>query len=47
MELKEAGLKRVNISLDTMKRDRFQYITGVDAFDEVVMGIGKGHVCGP
>jgi len=38
-ELKEAGLKRVNISLDTMKRDRFTYITGVDAFDEVLKSI--------
>jgi len=38
-ELKEAGLKRVNISLDTMKRDRFAYITGVDAFDEVLKSI--------
>lgn len=38
-ELMEAGLKRVNISLDTMKRDRFAYITGVDAFDEVLKSI--------
>ncbi len=38
-ELKEAGLKRVNISLDTMKRDRFEYITGVDAFNDVIRGI--------
>ena len=30
-ELKQAGLKRVNISLDTMKKDRFAWITGVDA----------------
>jgi cyclic pyranopterin phosphate synthase len=38
-ELKDAGLKRVNISLDTMKRERFAYITGVDAFDEVLQSI--------
>ncbi|MDR2018783.1 MAG: GTP 3',8-cyclase MoaA [Syntrophobacterales bacterium] len=38
-ELQEAGLRRVNISLDTMKRDRFAYITGVDAFDEVLKSI--------
>ena len=37
--LQEAGLKRVNISLDTMKRDRFAYITGVDAFDAVLKSI--------
>jgi len=38
-ELREAGLKRVNISLDTLKKDRFAYITGVDVFDEVLMSI--------
>jgi GTP 3',8-cyclase len=37
--LQEAGLKRVNISLDTMKKDRFAFITGVDAFDEVLKSI--------
>ncbi len=40
-ELKEAGLRRVNISLDTMKKDRFAWITGVDAFDEVIRSIKK------
>jgi len=35
-ELKDAGLKRVNISLDTMKKERFAFITGVDAFDDVL-----------
>lgn len=39
LELKEAGLKRVNISLDTLKRERFTEITRVDAFDEVLMSI--------
>jgi GTP 3',8-cyclase len=38
-ELKEAGLKRVNISLDTLKRERFAEITGVDAFDDVLRSI--------
>jgi cyclic pyranopterin phosphate synthase len=38
-ELKEAGLRRINISLDTMKKDRFVQITGVDAFDGVIRGI--------
>ncbi len=37
--LQEAGLKRVNVSLDTMKKDRFAFITGVDAFDEVLKSI--------
>jgi len=40
-ELKDAGLKRVNISLDTMKRERFAYITGVDAIRDVIRGIEK------
>ena len=35
----DAGLKRVNISLDTLRRDRFAEITGVDAFDIVWQGI--------
>jgi GTP 3',8-cyclase len=45
-ELKEAGLKRINISLDTMKRDRFAFITGVDAFDDVIKGIEKAIYAG-
>ncbi|MBA4417997.1 MAG: GTP 3',8-cyclase MoaA [Syntrophus sp. (in: bacteria)] len=38
-DLKAAGLKRVNISLDSLKKERFAYITGVDAFDEVLRSI--------
>jgi cyclic pyranopterin phosphate synthase len=45
-ELKEAGLKRINISLDTMKRDRFAFITGVDVFDDVIKGIEKAVYAG-
>ncbi len=45
-ELKDAGLKRINISLDTMKRDRFEYITGVDALDKVLTGIEKADAAG-
>lgn len=45
-ELKEAGLRRVNISLDTMKKDRFAWITGVDAFDEVIRSIKKATYAG-
>lgn len=41
VELKQAGLKRVNISLDSLKRDRYEYITGVDAIDNVFIGIEK------
>jgi cyclic pyranopterin phosphate synthase len=38
-DLKEAGLKRVNISLDTLKKDRFKKITGHDKFEDVIAGI--------
>ena len=41
MELKQAGLKRVNISLDSLKKDRYEYITGVDAISKVFLGIEK------
>lgn len=44
-ELKEAGLTRVNISLDTLKPDRFSYITGFDVFHRVMEGIERAkHV---
>ena len=38
-ELKAAGLRRLNISLDTLKREKFQQISRSDLFDEVVSGI--------
>ena len=38
-ELKEAGLNRVNISLDTLKRERFSEITGADKLSAVLRGI--------
>ncbi len=38
-ELKEAGLKRVNVSLDTLKEDRFRRITGSDKLKDVLSGI--------
>lgn len=40
-DLKKAGLKRINISLDTLNKDKFAYITRVDAFDKVIEGILK------
>jgi GTP 3',8-cyclase len=45
-ELKEAGLRRVNISLDTLKRERFAYITGVDALDDVLASIEESMSVG-
>ncbi|ACN16662.1 MoaA2 [Desulforapulum autotrophicum HRM2] len=37
--LKAAGLNRINISLDTLKPERFQQITGKDLFNQVWKGI--------
>ncbi len=37
--LKEAGLARVNVSLDTLKPERFAQITGLAALEKVVSGI--------
>lgn len=45
-ELVDAGLRRVNISLDTLQRDRFTQIVGVDAFDAVWAGIHEAEAVG-
>jgi len=37
--LKEAGLARVNVTLDTLKPKRFKQITGLDVLENVVSGI--------
>jgi len=39
LKLKNAGLKRVNISLPSFRRDRYVKITGLDLFVDVMMGI--------
>ena len=38
-ELKRSGLDRVTLSLDSLKRDRFMEITGVDALDRTIEAI--------
>ncbi|MBA3567903.1 MAG: radical SAM protein [Pyrinomonadaceae bacterium] len=40
--LKEAGLDRITISLDSLKRDVFKQMTGVDVLDRVLSGIESG-----
>jgi GTP 3',8-cyclase len=45
-ELKAAGLTRVNISLDTLKADRFRGITGSDRLNDVLGGIEAAHRVG-
>ncbi len=38
-ELKDSGIKKINISLDTLSKKRFKEITGVDAFNTVFRNI--------
>lgn len=45
-DLKSAGLKRVNISLDTLHSERFVQITGFDFFNQVLEGIEAAHRAG-
>jgi cyclic pyranopterin phosphate synthase len=45
-KIKSAGIKRVNISLDTLKRKRFHQITGLDLFDQVWQGIEEAREMG-
>lgn len=44
--LKKAGVKRVNVSLDTLRRDRFEAITGRDKLDDVQAGIRHAEAAG-
>lgn len=44
--LKEAGLDRVTISLDSLKRDVFKRMTGVDVLDKVLAGIRAAKEAG-
>jgi cyclic pyranopterin phosphate synthase len=39
----DAGVKRLNISLDTLDRRKYARITGMDAFDQVWDGIVAAH----
>ena len=45
-ELAEAGLRRVNISLDSLRRDRFTDLTRRDALDRVLEGIDAALAAG-
>ena len=40
-DLKNAGLDRVNISLDTLNKDKFKYITRIGDLDTTLKGIDK------
>ncbi len=44
--LKAAGLDRITISLDSLKRDIFRQMTGVDVLDRVLAGISAAKKAG-
>lgn len=44
--LKEAGLDRVTISLDSLKRNVFKQMTGVDVLDKVLTGLAAAKEAG-
>jgi cyclic pyranopterin phosphate synthase len=44
--LKDAGLDRITISLDSLKRDVFKQMTGVDVLDRVLQGIEAAKKAG-
>ncbi len=44
--LKDLGLNALNISLDTFSKERFQAITRLDQFDQVINGIHTAIACG-
>ena len=44
--LKAAGLSRINVSLDTLSREKFATITGMDQWQAVVDGIAEAKAAG-
>lgn len=46
MPLADAGLERVNISLDTLDREQFRKLTFRDRFLDVIAGIGAAQAAG-
>jgi len=44
--LRAAGLRRLNISLDSLDRERFKQITGVDGLEKVMDGLKQALVAG-
>ena len=45
-DLKEAGLSRVNVSLDTLREDRYKRITGSDKLKRVIEGVYAAYDAG-
>ncbi|MBE0566272.1 MAG: radical SAM protein, partial [Krumholzibacteria bacterium] len=44
--LRDAGVRRVNVSLDTLDRGRFSALTGADALDQVLAGLRAARAAG-
>ncbi len=45
-DIRECGICRINISLDSLRPERFSYITGRDCFDKVWKGIEEAERVG-
>ena len=45
-ELRDAGVRRINISLDTLRPDRFKAITRWGDFDQVLAGVDAAEAAG-
>ncbi len=45
-KLKDTGINRINVSLDTLDKEKFKYITRRDFFDNVVSGIKEAKKVG-
>ena len=45
-QLRDAGLRRVNVSLDTLSRERFHQLTRRDRLDEVMAGLAAARAAG-
>lgn len=45
-DLKEAGLKRINISLDSLKKEKIQCISKRDGLEKILKGIEEAHRVG-
>ena len=46
IDLKAAGLSRINVSLDSLRRDRVERITGRDCYDRILCGLTAGKRAG-
>lgn len=44
--LKQAGVTRLNVSLDSLQRERVEKINGRDVFDKIMQGLNAAHDAG-